>query len=78
MYKCICIDIPKDWIGSEKLEVGKIYSYLEVLRPKYKTKFVIIDEDSGKLMSIQHHWFKVYFKTINQLRNEQIEKLLES
>ena len=78
MNKCICISVPKDWVGSNKIEVGKKYTYFEIIRPKHKTKFVIVDEDNGKLMTIQRHWFNVYFQSLEDIRNNTINSLLES
>jgi hypothetical protein len=77
MNKCICIGIPKDWPGSDKIEVGKIYTYFQVTRPKLKDKYVIVNEDDGKLMTIQNHWFYTYFQSIEERRNEFINSILE-
>ena len=78
MNKCVCIDVPKDWVGSNQLEVGKTYTYFEVTRPKHKAKYVIVNEDNGKLMTIQHNWFNTYFQSIEDRRNNSINSILES
>jgi hypothetical protein len=63
--KVVCIDNDNDWFY---LTIGKVYE-------------VIIVSDFGYILindiSIKCNYRKEYFKTLSEIRNEKIDKLLD-
>ncbi len=75
--KCVCINIPKEFIGSDKIKIGNIYRYVEFKKLKPKDRYLIIDDSNKDVLEVPFHWFGICFEPITEYRNKKINKILK-